>query len=61
MKMEEFPRSFNCTKCGKNHHFTAYVIAHWDDKLVHTCDCGALHNIRRGIATPIKGKKHNKQ
>lgn len=44
------PKSFTCTKCGKEHAFAAYVFAHWRDELEHKCDCGARHAIQRGKA-----------
>lgn len=47
---EKLAKSFTCS-CGKEHAFVPYVFAHWDVMLVHTCDCGALHHIRQGIAT----------
>jgi len=46
------PKGFPCSQCSKHHEFGAYVAAHWDTMLVHTCDgCGALHHVRQGIAT----------
>lgn len=26
--------------CGREHAFGAYAAAHWEDELVHNCDCG---------------------
>ncbi len=42
--------SYVCTKCGKEHAFPAYVYAHWDMEVIHTCDCGAKHVLLRGVA-----------
>ncbi len=32
--------SWRCA-CGREHSFSAYVAAHWNDELVHGCGCGA--------------------
>jgi len=44
------PRGYNCKKCGKLHDFSLWVFAHWSEDLIHVCDCGQSHIIRRGIA-----------
>lgn len=51
MTKPNLPKGFTCTQCGKEHEFDAYVYAHWDTLLGHTCDCGAEHGILRGVAT----------
>ena len=43
------PDGFTC-ECGKRHPFDAYVYAHWDVLLVHTCACGRQHDVLRGQA-----------
>jgi hypothetical protein len=44
---------FTC-ECGKAHKYSAYVAAHWRERLLHTCDCGAKHSIREGIVKLVK-------
>lgn len=36
-------------ECGNEHALGGYVAAHWTEKLIHTCDCGRKHSIRRGL------------
>lgn len=51
------PRAWKC-ECGAKHEFGVYVMAHWDETLVHTCQsCGRKHNVRRGLVTLIKPTK----
>lgn len=51
MAETKLQKDFKCETCGKQHHFSAYVFAHWDETLLHTCDgCGAKHDIFRGNA-----------
>ena len=57
----EITMTFKCRKCGKSHPFTMYVLAHWGDCLLHTCDCGAQHSIRRGVAILLKKKNRRKK
>lgn len=59
VEIEDFARSFKCSECGKNHQFTMYVLAHWGERLLHTCDCGAQHSIRHGRARLVKRKKQD--
>lgn len=51
MTDEPMPKGFTCTNCQTYHAFGPYVLAHWDLPLVHTCPCGAKHDIREGVAT----------
>ncbi len=51
----EMNESFKCTKCGAEHAFTAYVYAHWNEVLTHTCTCGAKHDIQRGNVIYVNG------
>lgn len=47
------PTGYTCQTCNTAHNYTAYVFAHWDEKLDHVCGtCGAKHTILRGVATP---------
>lgn len=39
------PNGFHCVTCNKWHPFSAYVYAHANVHLVHTCDCGAKHEL----------------
>ena len=50
---KEAPKSFVCSRCGKEHAFALYVFAHWNHELEHKCDCGARHSIQRGIAIAL--------
>lgn len=47
---EELPKGYKCT-CGKFNEYPAYVYAHWDIELVHTCDCGKIWTICEGEAS----------
>lgn len=51
------PNNWNC-ECGKVNTFDAYVAAHWQDKLVHVCECGRKHQVWQGKITLLKDKKH---
>jgi len=54
---DDTPKGFTC-ECGKKHNFSAYVFAHWNERLVHTCDqCNRLHTICAGEATIRKREK----
>lgn len=57
---EELAKGYACHTCGEWHAFPAYVYAHWDLLIKHTCDrCGALHDIVRGHADLIEaGRNH---
>lgn len=38
--------------CGEVHKYPAYVFAHWDEELIHTCEkCGTKHDIYQGEAS----------
>ena len=52
--MESKKNGFTC-ECGKFIEFGAYVLAHWDIELTHTCDCGRKHTIKSGSVTLIDG------
>ncbi len=46
---------FNC-ECGEHHDFGAWVAAHWDEELIHTCNnCGRSHTLHKGHIT-LNGK-----
>ncbi len=36
-------------KCGTYHKYPAYVYAHWDISLNHTCDCRRVNVILSGV------------
>ena len=40
-------------RCHKFHLFHAYVYAHMNIDLIHTCSCGRQYNIFQGVATFI--------
>ena len=50
------PSGYTC-ECGKDHKFPAYVYAHMDIELTHTCTCGRRHIILRGAAEPANEEK----
>lgn len=50
---EPLPKGYTCTECGTTHVYPAYVYAHWDVPLTHTCDCLARFHIISGIASLI--------
>lgn len=54
MNSKPLPEGFRCSKCGVWHKFPPYVYAHFDEHLIHTCACGAKHDIRSGVATEDK-------
>ena len=55
MSSKQLPKGFNCTTCDTVHTFPAYVFAHWDEELHHSCDnCGAKHSILGGDAEQIE-------
>lgn len=42
---------WKCLNCDSVHALGAYVFAHWDYDLQHTCDCGHRHSVLRGTVT----------
>lgn len=59
--MSENPKSFKCTVCQREHVFGLYVAAHATETLVHTCDCGARHNVKNYRVWPVKKLKARRQ
>jgi len=56
-KEEGLPEGFTC-ECGGHHRFPAYVYAHWDTRLIHTCDvCDRQHAIIRGTVSLIEPRR----
>lgn len=50
-------RRFKCA-CGKEHLLGAYVAAHWNELLTHSCECGRKNYVRGGVVeTPAKLKQ----
>lgn len=41
--------SWHCTWCGQLHTTGVFVAAHWDEELIHTCECDATHVLRNGV------------
>ena len=59
---DQVPTVFTCKRCGIVHDIPAYVYAHWDERLTHTCGCGAKHTLLSGVVKPVatvgrKGKQ----
>ena len=46
-------KGWDC-ECGTHHEFGAYAAAHWTVEIVHTCDCGRKHAMKRGVVELIK-------
>ena len=45
---------FTCG-CGEEHHFPAYVYAHWDISLQFKCPlCGHQYDVLRGVADLVE-------
>lgn len=57
--MTNNPKSYTCA-CGAVNQFAIYVFAHWNDLLIHTCDCGRKNEIVRGVASISKAPKAKK-
>jgi hypothetical protein len=54
---EKLTQAFECA-CGKEERLGVYVFAHYQDKLLHTCDCGRVNVIQNGVVlTPVKAPK----
>lgn len=55
MSKKEMPKGFNCKnpKCKKWDDFGVYVYAHWNEELIHTCECGQQHRVKAGKVTRI--------
>ncbi|VVB52807.1 Uncharacterised protein [uncultured archaeon] len=51
MKKKTLPKSYKCA-CGKVHVHPAYLYAHWDEIITHTCDCGRKNDLLRGKKLP---------
>jgi hypothetical protein len=53
---------FNCFTCDKRHDFTPYLIAHKNEKLIHTCcACGAKAELYQGEACEFEPGVQNPQ
>jgi len=49
--------TWQCT-CGAIHVLPTYVLAHWGEELVHTCDCKVIRSVLQGmITTPSKSEE----
>lgn len=51
---EKLPKGFKC-ECGKEHEFSVWVYAHWDDVVWNRCECGRQNTIQAGVV--IKSEK----
>lgn len=47
-------------ECRKKHVLDdAYLAAHWDIELIHTCTCGLKHTIKSGEIQLVLGVEEN--
>lgn len=53
--------AFDCRTCAKTHILGVYVAGHWDEKLIHTCTCGAKHSVLRGAVKFVKAGEREVQ
>lgn len=54
MKEErDLTKGYICSglRCGRYHKFPAYVYAHMNEEIVHTCECGRKNIICEGSVT----------
>lgn len=57
----EDPKGVTC-KCGVYKAFSDWVIAHWDERITYTCECGKQYTVIQGAYAPkarrvrMKGK-----
>ena len=51
------PKGFTCAKCAREHKYPFYVYSHWEVSLEVKCECGAVSDIFRGVATLNPKKK----
>jgi hypothetical protein len=58
---KEIAKGFTCRTCATFHRFDVYVYAHTTVTLKHTCDCGALHQVRNLQAYQTKAGKKPKR
>lgn len=56
-KNKDMPEGFKCGGCGTFHKFDAYVWAHWNERLTHTCECGVVVDIVGGGISPHKQRQ----
>lgn len=49
------PVGYICRHCQAENRYPAYVFAHWNTMLQHTCQCGELTDICMGRA--VQGKQ----
>lgn len=40
-------KGYTCL-CGKFNEFSAWVYAHWNEEIAHTCDCGRKNILEEG-------------
>ena len=41
-------KGYTCEWCQQKHDFPAWVFAHYDEELIHTCECGAKILFEKG-------------
>lgn len=57
MKRENLPESHGCANCGRAAKFSAWAYAHWNEQIVHTCECGARSTLLRGVPVSLNPPK----
>ena len=50
--MDKNPKAYLC-KCTRTNEFSDYVFEHWNEHLLHTCECGRKHVIYQGQAIEV--------
>lgn len=50
-------KGYTCKKCKKFNPYEPYVFAHWNECLIHTCECGARHSFYAGIVSYVRPKE----
>jgi hypothetical protein len=59
-KMQKDGEGYKC-ECGLEHVYPAYVHAHWEIEITHTCFCGRKYIIQYGFADLVKGSVPSKK
>lgn len=53
MNRDKLPESHACGHCGRVAKFSAWAYAHWNEQIVHTCECGARSTLLRGVPVSL--------
>lgn len=46
--MDNLPKGYTCRHCGAFSKFSSWLYAHWNESVIHTCECGAREALLRG-------------